>query len=92
VNKSLRKLLIQVVLLAATSTIFMSVMPDYLDNVLGVDAEVRGSLEVPRELPGFLLVFIAGYLICTFYGFMVFCDARIYSLARCNSNSPRRFV
>lgn len=62
-NKSLRKLLIQVVLLAATSTIFMSVMPDYLDNVLGVDAEVRGTLEVPRELPGFLLVFIAGYLV-----------------------------
>ena len=30
---------------------------------LGVDAEVRGSLEVPRELPGFLLVFIAGYLV-----------------------------
>ncbi len=57
------KLLATVLLLGATSTIFMSVMPDYLSNVLKVDGEVRGALEVPRELPGFLLVFIAGFLV-----------------------------
>ncbi len=59
----LKKLLFTVLLLGATSTIFMSVMPDYLSNGLGVDGEVRGALEVPRELPGFLLVFIAGLLV-----------------------------
>ncbi len=60
---SLIKLFVTVLLLGATSTIFMSVMPDYLSNELGVDGEVRGALEVPRELPGFLLVFIAGFLV-----------------------------
>ncbi len=60
---SLIKLFVTVLLLGAASTIFMSVMPDYLSNELGVDGEVRGALEVPRELPGFLLVFIAGFLV-----------------------------
>ena len=57
------KLLVTVLLLGASSTIFMSVMPDYLSNQLGIDGEERGMLEVPRELPGFLLVFIAGFLV-----------------------------
>ncbi|MCK5132757.1 MAG: MFS transporter [Candidatus Sabulitectum sp.] len=60
---SLAKLLVTVLLLGASSTIFMSVMPDYLSNELGVDGEVRGALEIPRELPGFFLVFIAGFLV-----------------------------
>lgn len=60
---SLAKLLVTVLLLGASSTIFMSVMPDYLSNELGIDGEVRGVLEIPRELPGFLLVFIAGFLV-----------------------------
>lgn len=59
----LKKLLVIVLLLGASSTIFMSVMPDYLSNELGIDGEARGALEVPRELPGFLLVFIAGFLV-----------------------------
>lgn len=60
---SLAKLLATILLLGATSTIFMSVMPDYLSNQLGIDGEMRGALEVPRELPGFFLVFIAGFLV-----------------------------
>lgn len=60
---TLTKLLLTVLLLGASSTVFMSVMPDYLSNELGIDGEVRGALEVPRELPGFLLVFIAGFLV-----------------------------
>lgn len=62
-DKSLVKLLISVVLLGGASTVFMSVMPDYLSNALEVGGDVRGALEVPRELPGFLLVFIAGALV-----------------------------
>ncbi len=60
---TLTKLFLTVLLLGASSTVFMSVMPDYLSNELGIDGEVRGALEVPRELPGFLLVFIAGFLV-----------------------------
>lgn len=63
VKTPLVKLLVTVLLLGAVSTIFMSVMPDYLRNELGVNGEVRGALEVPREFPGFLLVFIAGFLV-----------------------------
>ncbi len=62
-HRSLVKLLAAVVLLGGASTVFMSVMPDYLSNGLGVGGDVRGALEVPRELPGFLLVFIAGALV-----------------------------
>ncbi len=50
-------------LVGAANTVFMSVMPDYLNNVLEVNGDVRGALEIPRELPGFLLVFIAGALV-----------------------------
>jgi len=63
VKRSLVKLLFTVLLLGAASTIFMSVMPDYLSNDLGIQGDVRGALEIPRELPGFLLVFIAGALV-----------------------------
>ena len=62
-SKTLLRLLITVLLVGAANTVFMSVMPDYLNNVLEVDGDVRGALEIPRELPGFLLVFIAGALV-----------------------------
>lgn len=62
-SKTLLRLLIAVLLVGAANTVFMSVMPDYLNNVLEVDGDVRGALEIPRELPGFLLVFIAGALV-----------------------------
>lgn len=62
-SRTLVKLLITVILIGAASTVFMSVMPDYLSNELEIDGDVRGALEIPRELPGFLLVFIAGALV-----------------------------
>lgn len=62
-SKNLVRLLFTVLLIAAANTIFMSVMPDYLSNELKVGGDVRGALEIPRELPGFLLVFIAGVLV-----------------------------
>lgn len=61
--KTLVRLLITVLLIGAANTIFMSVMPDYLNNAMKIGGDVRGALEIPRELPGFLLVFIAGALV-----------------------------
>jgi nitrate/nitrite transporter NarK len=46
--------------MSAANTVFSSVMPDYLHNVLKVGGDVRGALEFPRELPGFLQVVLAG--------------------------------
>jgi len=60
---SLIRLLIIVALMACAGAVFTSVMPDYLKNDIGIDGEERGALEVPRELPGFLLVFITGVLV-----------------------------
>ncbi len=60
---SLIRLLIIVAIMACAGAIFSSVMPDYLKNQIGIDGDVRGALEVPRELPGFLLVFITGILV-----------------------------
>jgi MFS family permease len=56
------RLLLAVALMNAAGNLFSSVMPDYLHNVLRVSGEVRGALEFPRELPGFLQVFILGLL------------------------------
>ncbi|NOQ21367.1 MAG: MFS transporter [Candidatus Aegiribacteria sp.] len=60
---SLIRLLIIVALMACAGAIFSSVMPDFLKNHIGIEGDVRGALEVPRELPGFLLVFITGILV-----------------------------
>jgi len=60
---SLVRLLIIVAVIASAGAIFSSVMPDYLKNDIGIKGDVRGGLEVPRELPGFLLVFITGILV-----------------------------
>lgn len=56
------RLLLAVALMNAAGNLFSSVMPDYLHNVLRVGSEVRGALEFPRELPGFLQVFLLGLL------------------------------
>jgi len=60
---SLIRLLIIVALIACAGATFSSVMPDFLKNHIGIEGDVRGALEVPRELPGFLLVFITGILV-----------------------------
>lgn len=60
---SLIKLLIIVALMACAGATFSSVMPDYLKNHIGIEGDVRGALEIPRELPGFLLVFITGIIV-----------------------------
>lgn len=41
----------------------MSTLNNYLAEVHGFGAEARGWLEFPRELPGFLLIFVAGLML-----------------------------
>ncbi|MEN8209270.1 MAG: MFS transporter [Candidatus Fermentibacteria bacterium] len=62
-KSSLIRLLIIVSIMACAGAVFSSVMPDYLKNHIGIEGDVRGALEIPRELPGFLLVFITGVLV-----------------------------
>jgi len=57
---TLKKLMITVALTGLAGTVFSAVMPDLLHNQLGVEGDVRGVLEVPRETPGLLqIAFVA---------------------------------
>jgi MFS family permease len=59
---ALRKLMIAVAAMGLANTVFTSVMPDLLHNQLGVGGDVRGALEVPRELPGLLQIALVAAL------------------------------
>ncbi len=43
--------------------IFQSTLNNYLSEVHNIGAETRGWLEFPRELPGFLIIFVSGALL-----------------------------
>ena len=60
--QALRKLMIAVAAMGVAGTVFSSVMPDLLHNQLGVEGDVRGALEVPRELPGLLQIALVAAL------------------------------
>ena len=47
----------------AASGIFMATLNNYLAGVHDLGAEARGWLELPRELPGFLLFAVAGAML-----------------------------
>jgi len=47
----------------AASGIFTTTLNNYLAEVHRLDAGARGWLEFPRELPGFLIIFVAGALL-----------------------------
>ena len=61
-GKALRKLMITVAVMGLAGTVFTSVMPDFLHNQVGVEGDVRGALEVPRELPGLLQIALVALL------------------------------
>ena len=58
-----RRVLLAFIFFGATSGIFMSTLNNYLADVHAFDAEARGWLEVPRELPGFFIFFVMGLLL-----------------------------
>ena len=60
--QALRKLMITVAAMGLAGTVFTSVMPDFLHNQMGVEGDVRGALEVPREAPGLLQIALVAAL------------------------------
>jgi hypothetical protein len=74
-NRDFVKLLVATVLFGSSSGIFLAVFNNYLSEVHGLDALSRGWLEFPRELPGFLIMFVS-------MGMLAFLrETRIASLA-----------
>jgi len=57
------RVLMAALFFGAASGIFQSTLNNYLAEVHGFGAEARGWLEFPRELPGFLLIFVAGAML-----------------------------
>jgi len=63
VTGDFRRMLLATMFFGATSGIFMSTLNNYLSEVHGFDAGNRGWLEFPRELPGFLIFMVVGFLL-----------------------------
>jgi predicted MFS family arabinose efflux permease len=57
------RLLLATLCFGAAAGIFQSTINNFLESVHGLEAESRGWLEFPRELPGFLLTLVAGVLL-----------------------------
>ena len=49
-------------LLSATSGVHESIFNNFLADTFAMEADERGFLELPREMPGFLVVLVAGFL------------------------------
>ncbi len=62
-RRDVLRLLLASLFFGATSGIFQSTLNNYLAEVHSFDATSRGWLELPREMPGFLLFFIASAML-----------------------------
>jgi len=62
-DRDVRNALLATLCFGAASGIFQSTLNNYLADVHRFGAESRGWLELPRELPGFLMIFVAGALL-----------------------------
>ena len=65
-QKELKLALIATLFFGAASGIFVATLNNYLAEVHHLGAEARGWLELPRELPGFLILFVAGAMLTVF--------------------------
>ncbi|MFA6030538.1 MAG: MFS transporter [Elusimicrobiota bacterium] len=61
-DPDLRAFLFGILLLGVNQGILNSTFNNYLSDVFRLSAAARGALEFPRELPGFLVLFVAGAL------------------------------
>ena len=61
--RDLRHALVATLFFGAASGIFQACLNNYLAQEHGLDAAARGWLELPRELPGFVIMFVAGALL-----------------------------
>jgi predicted MFS family arabinose efflux permease len=65
-TKDLKRALLATLFFGAASGIFVATLNNYLAEVHHLGAEARGWLELPRELPGFLIMFVAGAMLTVF--------------------------
>ena len=63
VTGDFRRVLLATLFFGATSGIFLSTLNNYLWEVHAFDAGHRGWLELPREMPGFFILFVIGLLL-----------------------------
>ncbi|MBD3162655.1 MAG: MFS transporter [Candidatus Latescibacteria bacterium] len=57
------RILLATLFFGATSGIFLSTLNNYLAEVHALGAEERGWMELPREMPGFLLFLVTGIML-----------------------------
>jgi predicted MFS family arabinose efflux permease len=65
-TKDLKRALFATLFFGAASGIFIATLNNYLAEIHSLGAEARGWLEFPRELPGFLIMFVAGAMLTVF--------------------------
>jgi len=65
-TKDLKRALFATLFFGAASGIFTATLNNYLAEIHHLGAEARGWLELPRELPGFLIMFVAGAMLTVF--------------------------
>ncbi len=65
-RSELKRALLATLFFGAAAGIFSATLNNYLAEVHHLDAEARGWLELPRELPGFLIMFVAGAMLTIF--------------------------
>jgi len=65
-SKDLKRALLATLFFGAASGIFTATLNNYLAEVHHLGAEARGWLELPRELLGFLIMFVAGMMLTVF--------------------------
>ena len=65
-SKDLKRALFATLFFGAASGIFTATLNNYLAEIHHLGAEARGWLEFPRELPGFLIMFVAGAMLTVF--------------------------
>ncbi|MGD9546290.1 MAG: MFS transporter [Candidatus Krumholzibacteriia bacterium] len=63
ISGDFRRMLLATLFFGAVAGIFTSTLNNYLADVHDFDAGNRGWLELPRELPGFLIFFVMGLLL-----------------------------
>jgi predicted MFS family arabinose efflux permease len=61
--RDLRNALLATLFFGASGGIFAATLNNYLAEVHGLGAEARGWLELPRELPGFFIMLVAGIML-----------------------------
>lgn len=74
-------LLLATLLFGAASGIFVSSFNNYISDVHHLDAEARGWIEFPRELPGFLMLFISAFMLSFIRETKMAAAAMVLSLA-----------